>query len=212
MLAVQLRKGWVWAAALLIVLFIGLSRLYLAIHFPHDVLTGWLIGTLLLWLTVRWWDPVAAWGRQQSLGRQLLAAGLGSLALVLVAAAPFLWLRLTGWQAPPEWAAYAVRAISFERALVSAGMLFGLLAGAAWGHHRQTGFTAQGAWWQLLLRYLLGMAGLLALRFGLNLIFPAGETIAALALRFLGYALMGAWVTAGAPSLFRHLKLAEKAS
>jgi len=212
MLAVGLRKGWGWATALLVVLFIGLSRLYLAVHFPHDILMGWLIGALLLWLTVRWWDPVATWARQQPLGRQVLAAGLGSLPLVLVAAVPFLWLRLTGWQAPPEWAAYAGRAVSFERALVSAGMLCGLLAGAAWCHHRQDCFTAQGTWWQLLLRYFLGMAGLLALRFGLKLIFPAGETIAALALRFLGYALIGAWVTAGAPHLFHHLKLAEKSA
>jgi hypothetical protein len=211
MLAAGLHRSWAWAAALLIMLFIGLSRLYVAVHFPHDVLAGWLTGALLLWLTVRWWDPVTAWGRQQPLWRQLLGAGLGCLALFLAAAVPFLGLRLTGWQAPPEWAAFAGRAASIERALVSSGMLFGFLAGTAWCH-RQGGFTVRGAWWQLLLRYLLGMAGLLALRFGLKPILPEGETIPAFSLRFLGFALMGVWVTAVAPYLFRRLKLAEKST
>jgi hypothetical protein len=211
MLAVGLHRNWAWGAALLIMLLIGLSRLYVAVHFPHDVLAGWLIGALLLWLTVRWWDPVASWGRQQPLGKQLLTAWLGCLALFLAAAVPFLGLRLAGWQTPAEWAAFAGRTVSMERALVSSGMLFGLLAGTAWCH-RQGGFTARGTWWQLLLRYLLGMAGLLALRFGLRPILPEGETIPAFSLRFLSFALMGAWVTAGAPYLFRRLKLTEKST
>ena len=39
--------------ALLLILLIGLSRLYLGVHFPHDVLIGWALGFLTLWAFVK---------------------------------------------------------------------------------------------------------------------------------------------------------------
>ncbi len=40
MLAASLRKWWGWLIAILIILLIGISRLYLGVHFPHDVILG----------------------------------------------------------------------------------------------------------------------------------------------------------------------------
>ena len=48
--AVYARRGWFWALAILIVLLISLSRLYLGLHLPIDVLGGILIGIVVVLL------------------------------------------------------------------------------------------------------------------------------------------------------------------
>jgi membrane-associated phospholipid phosphatase len=209
-LAAHLRKWWSWLIAILLMVFIGLSRLFLGVHFPHDVLLGWLIGGLLLWLTLRFWGPITAWVKKQAPAWHILAAFLASLALVALPLIPFIWLKATNWQAPPEWASYASQALSLEGPFCYAGTLFGLLAGIVW-FNSLGGFQMRGAWWQLVLRFFLGAASVLIIRYGLKFIFPEGETVLALSLRYLRYTAIGFWVTGAAPWMFVRLKLAEKA-
>jgi len=213
MIAAVLRKRWGWVVAGLIIFFIGFSRLYLGVHFPHDVLLGWLIGGILLWLTVRFWDPVAEWARKLSLGRQVLAAFGASLVLIILPLIPYLWLKLTNWQPDPTWASFATDAVSLSGAFTSAGAVFGLLAGLAW-LSRNGGFKTSGAWWILILRFLLGMVGVLVFYLGLDKLFglitQVDESILGFVLRFVRYTFVGAWVSAGAPWVFIRLKLAGK--
>jgi membrane-associated phospholipid phosphatase len=215
MLAASLRKGWGWLIAILVILLIGISRLYLGVHFIHDVLLGWLLGAFLLWLVLRLWNPVTAWVKKMNLGRQLLIAFLSSVVVVLFSLIPFLWLKLTAWQAPQAWAEYATYAISMESAFTTAGTLFGLLAGLAW-FNRQGGFDTRGPFWKLILRYLVGVIGVLVFYLGLKVLFgaiaPEEEALFPYFLRYIRYTLVGAWVSAGAPWVFIKLKLAEKAS
>jgi membrane-associated phospholipid phosphatase len=53
----QFRKRWLWVIVAILVVFIPLSRVYLGVHFPHDVLGGYLLGVvclaLYLWLGPR---------------------------------------------------------------------------------------------------------------------------------------------------------------
>jgi membrane-associated phospholipid phosphatase len=208
LLAARLRKWWGWLVAILLVLLIGLSRLYLGVHFPQDVLLGWLIGGLVLWLTLRFWDPVIVWAKKLSAGRQVLAAFLASLVAILLPLIPFIWLKVTNWQPPQDWAMFATQVLSLQDVVTCAGTIFGMLAGLVW-LAAQGGFQTSAPWWKLVLRYLLGVAGVLIV-YGLKYIFPAGETIPAYFLRYLRYALIGFWVTGGAPWTFIRVKLAKK--
>jgi len=56
-LGTQLRKRWLWVVVAVLVIFIPLSRVYLGVHFPHDLLGGYLLGAvclaLFLWLGPR---------------------------------------------------------------------------------------------------------------------------------------------------------------
>ena len=215
MLAACLRKWWGWLIAILIILLIGISRLYLGVHFPHDVFLGWLIGALLLWLVLRFWKPVTGWLKKMSLGQQILVSFLSSLVLILLSLIPVLWLKFTNWQPPQEWAEYAKDAISLSGAFTTAGTLFGLLAGLAWFNH-QGGFDVNGPLWMRILRYVLGVAGVLVFYLGLKVLFGLfvtdAEAVAPYVLRYIRYTLVGAWVSAGAPWIFVKLKLAGKAS
>jgi len=124
---------------------------------------------------------------------------------------PFVGQKAAGWQPPQEWASYAAGVFSLQGTATSAGTLFGLLAGVAW-FARQGGFQTKGPWWQLILRYLLGVAGVLIIRYGLKYLLPDGDSAVALFCRYLRYALIGLWVTAGATWVFVRIKLAEKAN
>ncbi|OWR28137.1 phosphatase PAP2 family protein [Saccharibacillus sp. O23] len=46
---------WSTAVLLPIALIVGISRMYLGLHYPSDVLAGGVIGSLTAWLTVALW-------------------------------------------------------------------------------------------------------------------------------------------------------------
>jgi undecaprenyl-diphosphatase len=50
------KSVWSWAAALLYVALVSFSRVYLGVHFPSDILAGWLVG-LGLWAFFNYLQP-----------------------------------------------------------------------------------------------------------------------------------------------------------
>lgn len=213
MLAATIGKWWGWPIAILIIAMIGISRLYLGVHFPHDVLLGWLIGAILLWLVLRLWEPVTTRLKKMNPGQQILIAFLSSLILILLSLIAYLWLKITNWQLPPAWAEYGKNAVSLSGIFTTSGTLFGLLTGLVWLNQRG-GFDAGGPLWKRALRYIPGMVGLLVLYFGLKVIFgliaAQAEGVLPYILRYIRYVLVGAWISAGAPWIFIKLNLAKK--
>ncbi len=213
MAASGVRKKWAWWVAGILVFLIGLSRIYLGVHFPHDVLLGWIIGGVSLWLVLRFWEPVEARVRRATLAGQVLTAFLASLALILIGLVPFLWLKLSLWQPPQAWAGYAGSAVTLSDVLSTPGIFFGLFAGLAW-FNRLGGFSPAGPFWKRILRYALGLVGVLVFYVGLDklfgLIVPNSEALLPYILRYIRYAFVGGWVSLGAPWIFLRLKLADK--
>ena len=212
-MAAWLKRPWAWAAAFTLAFLIGLSRLYLGVHFPHDILVGWLLGLLLLFVWIRFWRPVAAWLKQKTFGQQVTLAFV--ISLIMVALGLLATLPLSAYVFPVEWTDNALRAgpvpdpVSLEGILTSAGAFLGLAAGAAWIAARG-GYRTSGPLTKRALRYLVGLVGVMIFWYGLGEIFPRGETFVPLLLRYIRYTLVGLWVTAGAPWLFFHFKLADQ--
>ena len=213
--ASQIKRRWAWQLAIFFIFMIGLSRLYLGVHFPQDVLFGWAFGALLLWAFVSWWEPVAAWAARKSLGQQIGLAFVPSAAILVFGTAAY--AALGSWSIPAEWLANAQQSglnivpapVSLDNVITSAAALFGLLAGVAWINARG-GYNPGGSIGQRALRLLPGLLGILVCYLGLGLIFPKGAEFIPYALRFLRYTLVGGWVSAGAPWLFQKLALAQR--
>jgi membrane-associated phospholipid phosphatase len=214
-LAIQSRRRW-WRIGLwALVGLIGLSRLYLGVHYPAHVVLGWLFGLAILWIFVRLEEPLRSWLSGQPLAARY-AAALG-LVLALVLVGVLLRAALSGWPVPPAWAEMAAAAIpegepinpmSLDGLMTSTGALLGLSWGAIW-LFSGPGYQAGGSWRKRLARFPVGLAGVIILWFGLGSVFPRGDFLLAYLLRFLRYFLVGLWVAAFAPRLFVRLRLAD---
>lgn len=215
-LAYRLRKAWIWVAAIVLVLLISLSRLYLGVHFPHDVVGGWIFGAVLLVLYIWAERKLAPRLASAGLAGQLRAA-LYASAIVLVLAA-VVFLAIARIADPPAWLAALLRVVRPEdltlprdpSGLVSdAGLILGMGMGLAFAR-RWAPFDPGGPLWKRAVRYVIGLIGVLLFWRALALVFPHGVDGVGLMFRYLRYALTGLWAVFLAPWVFLKLKLAER--
>ena len=85
----------------------------------------------------------------------------------------------------------------------SIGVLLGFYAGLPI-EEKFIRFDARTAWWKQIIKFVLGLAVLLAFRFGLKAIFPELAVF-----DLLRYAAMGVWASLGAPWVFVKARLAN---
>ena len=182
-LASHFRRAGPWTLAGCLMLLIPLSRLYLGVHFPSDLLGGYLLGAVLLLLYLRLEPVVEAWLAQRGPGWQLSAAIFVPLLLVLL------------------FPGHGKQGIIIGATLM--GMGVGFAIERRWVH-----FESGGLWWKRLLRLLIGVPLLFTLWLGLRIAFDGLEPEQIY--RFIRYALMGLWSGLGAPWLFVRLKLADR--
>jgi len=206
---------WLWWAIVTLIMLISLSRIVLAVHFPTDVLLGWILGGLLLWAALCWEAPILVWFKGRTMGGRIGLILATSFVLILI---PVVGLAFLPPSDPPEWVATA--ALAFPPAagqsaihprdisgmIGVAGFLFGLAGGATLLFH-QTSFDARSEVRKLFLRYVLGVAGVMIIWLGLRIVLPHDSSLVSQMLRYLRYALAGIWMSYGAPRLFLSLKL-----
>jgi membrane-associated phospholipid phosphatase len=217
-MAAYLSRRRAWVAAIPLVFLIGLSRMYLGVHYPTDVLAGWVLGVIGLILFLRLEKPTAARFNQLSFWGRVVVVFVISWVIIITG----LLASSAGasWQPPAEWLENAaaqtpdqlLTPFSLEDLISSASVFFGMIIGAIWLNTRYV-FKPTGSWPQRLGRYLVGAVGVLILWQGLGAVFEllaADETLASYLLRYIRYSLIGGWVSAFGPLLFRRLGLAER--
>ena len=209
LIASTLKKSWLWTLSIVLILLIGLSRLYLGVHFPQDVLGGWLIGLIMLFVFIKYESRFLAWWAQKTVNAQIFLGFLFSAATILIGL--LVLYLISGSPDPAEWAVYSTESRDISDYIRLGGFLFGAVTGAVlMGKHAR--FKMDGSALQKVGRYIVGIVGLFALYLGLDVLFALFAPDASLAgyiLRYIRYALVSIWAIFGAPWVFLKLKLAE---
>ncbi len=206
-LATLTRRRIVWAGAVLVIVLIGVSRVYLGVHSTGQVLAGWAIGIVTLVVALRLEPLVVPWWARRPLAVQVALALVVSLAFL--AAAWGAVHALDGWRWPDAWARSIqaaggqIRAITLKESAAATGGLFGILAGISITASRGW-FDPSGEPLRRLARLPVGIIGALAC-YALDYYLGTNP-----AMMFAAQALLGLWATAGAPETFVLLRLADR--
>ena len=180
-LASQAGRRILWILAVILMVTIPMSRLYLGVHFPTDLLGGYILGILLLVLYLHFGLKAEAWLIQKGTIWQI------GLAVSL----PILFICVN-----PKDSIDALNAGS-----VLLGFAPGIILERRWIR-----FCSGGTLLSRILRFIPGFIVLIGIWMGLRIVFAGMEPVALF--RIVRYALVGLWCALGAPWLFVRLRLA----
>lgn len=215
LLASKMKEQWskilIWG----IVILIGISRMILGMHFYVDVIVGWAIGLIILWLYLRFEPAVQSWFSKREFGGKVLAVFLLSLVLLIanfgirtlnsdITLDPA-WLTNSSAAHPGE----EIDPYSMDSPITSAAALFGLAVGYFW-ITKDGNYQAEKSIAKRILIFLIGLVGVLVIKEGLGAIFPRSDDLLGYFFRYLRYTLIGFWIMGMGPWLLIKLKLAKK--
>jgi membrane-associated phospholipid phosphatase len=189
MTAVWSKKKWVYALAAALCFLVGFSKIYLGVHFPTDVIAGWLIGATLLCGYFSLNEKI-----EGLIVRGGFRAGMISTAVVSFIFIPY----------RPG-----------EEMLLASSILLGIGAGYCL-NRRYVGFKTalppdKANSFKMLARFVLGIAGIALIFF----FFDAIDKLLNGLLEnddlfiFTRFLLSGLWVSIAAPWVFIKLRLAN---
>ena len=140
------QTGWFQALMIFLIIGVGISRLYLGVHFPHDVLAGWGVGLIVLFLYFKLAPPIETWFSQQTLPIQMIVPTALSILLLLL--------------------------FNNEDVTDLVGAFCGLGLGVPLEVAKVQYKEHNGSWAQRLARYLLGLVVLILIWRGLKPFLP----------------------------------------
>ncbi|SNR80051.1 PAP2 superfamily protein [Haloechinothrix alba] len=212
-LAAKIRRRWAWVVAIILVVAVSVTRLYLGVHFVSDVLAGMLVGVLALWCALRYEDRLLRWWHRWPVPGQLAIALGISLVAPLISA---VWQATVGsdWSTPDSWTGAVPADLEtggMSTVLQASGALLGLLCGLSllWA---RGWYSAEGSVFSRFVRGALGVLGMAAAVMVLRLAVPDPDGALGYARDFVLAALTMIWGFWLIPELFIRARLAARPS
>ena len=213
--AAYLKNVWFWFIAIVLTFGVGLSRAFLGVHFPSQIIVGWLLGIVMIICFLRFESAVVSWLQNLKLIYQLLIVLACSILIILVGL--FFVLMLDNWEMPADWIRNVSVYLPIEKAGIksygmisivgNAGSFLGVSMGAILMIHRGN-FNVEGVWWIRLLRIVTGLACMFLLYSVLLAISPdKGRLLVYAVWRFLGFYIISFSALFLLPLLFIKFKL-----
>lgn len=182
-LAWAARKPWAWLPAVALMFFIALSRVYLGVHFPLDILGGYALGGVVLGVSILLGQPMERWIERRGFFARAILSVLAPAVLLLAA---------------PRAPSHAVTTAS---ALLGMGLGFSIEA-------RWVRFDSGGTMGRRTARFAVGIGLLFPLVWALERLSAFHEPSAVF--RIFRYSLLGVVSSAVMPWLFVRLGLAAR--
>lgn len=192
-LAAWVRKPIAWVLAVVLILLIGASRVYLGVHYPQDVLAGYVLGALFLAGFFLVQKPISRLVARLPFAGQVVLAILSAALLLLLSPAAF--LQSDDGMGPA----------------VYAGAILGLNLGVLL-ERRYVRFSSAGGWAARAGRFVAGLILVAICYLGPRQVLAAlaPAVVHLPAVRFLRYLLVGLAVSWLAPWGFVAVGLAER--
>jgi hypothetical protein len=189
-IASWVKKNWAYTGAIVLCLLISFSRIYLGVHFPTDIIAGWIIGGIVLLIYFMFIEKTET----------LLAKGGFRAGMIATAIVSFIMILY----------------IPDRSLLMPGGILFGFGTGYCI-NRRYIGFisnellnrTGLKKYVTLVCRIFIGITGFVLFFITADLLVPQESNNIKLFL-FIQLALAGFWVSAAAPWVFFKIRLAGK--
>jgi hypothetical protein len=206
-IAAWMKKTWVTGLCIVCILLIGLSRIYQAVHYPFDIIGGFLIGILLLSLYIRYEKTIDERIARLSVSRQITLALAGSGTLLICS---LLALCSHGsWQVPSAWFTLALQQSGVSISpliphdtLSGAGLFFGSATGAVlYSRNIRPERTSHVS--IHVLNYIIGMVILLGFWYALKGLTHNEEF--GYVIEYVRCVIAGLWITYGAPVFFNQI-------
>lgn len=164
----EIKSKWIYLIGIILIILVGISRMYLGAHTPQDVLVGAAIGASWVFISNKLFDYAERTGRKTIFLVFIIPAIIGM----------FVFKN-------SDYYKVAGTVISFY---------IGYLI-----ETRYINFQVKTVLWKQIIKYVLGMSILLAIKVILKPILPEGMIS-----DFIRYFLMGSWVTIAAPIIFKY--------